>query len=448
LGRSHSAIGLATLRKDGFASLDAGATIGTILTRTLTGAGGPLRVNYRAVGGSLKVEVLDENNNVLPGYSQADCVALNSDSVDQTITWATHTDLPAGVTLLRLRFILQNASVFSFMAGDSAAFPQAPTITQQPASRTNVLGSVATFSIQAAGAPSPDYQWQKNETNLSDGGHYSGSTTATLTITGADNGDVASYRCLVTNISGSVTSSPATLTVKDATCLAIGNSDFENGFSLAGGGYIANGWSEWEAAPGVTIGYDETTITHGGGHAQRIRVWGVTNSTSGGVYQQLPATVGQPYTVSVWVYAADNSSACALGVDPAGGTNATSGVIWSSTTTNVSWVQKTLTGTATANHLTVFYKVASSDTNKRNGYFDDAMPASLTAPLQLVAQRNGEALVLTWPECPGARLEQADTLTAPVSWATATNQINVVGGQKTVTLTPSDNAGFFRLALE
>jgi hypothetical protein len=444
LGRSHSAIGLATLRKDGFASLDAGATIGTILTRTLTGVGGPLRVNYRAVGGSLKVEVLDENNNVLPGYSQADCVALNGDSVDQTITWAAHAELPAGVTLLRLRFILQNASVFSFMAGESAAFPQTPTITQQPASRTNAVGSVATFSIQAAGAPAPDYQWQKNEANLSDGGHYSGCTNATLTITGADNGDAASYRCLVTNIFGSATSSPATLTVEDATCLAIGNSDFENGFSLAGGGYIANDWTEWEAAPGVTIGYDETAITHGGMHSQRIRVWG-TNSTSGGVYQRLPMTVGQPYTVSVWVYAGDDLSACSLGVDPAGGTNATSGVIWSSATTNVSWVQKTLTGTATADHLTVFYKVASSDSNKRNGYFDDASPAGEAAPLQLLAQLNGNTLTLTWPQCPGARLERTESLAAPVSWTTDTNQVSTLGGRKSVTLSPQGGTACFRL---
>jgi hypothetical protein len=39
-------------------------------------------------------------------------------------------------------------------------------------------------------------------------------------------------------------------------------------------------------------------------------------------------------------------------------------------------------------------------------------------------------------------------LAAPVSWATATNQISVVGGQKSVTVKPMWNAGYFRLVLE
>ena len=43
--------------------------------------------------------------------------------------------------------------------------------------------------------------------------HYSGCATAALTITNADSGDTAAYRCVVTNPYGSATSSPATLTV-------------------------------------------------------------------------------------------------------------------------------------------------------------------------------------------------------------------------------------------
>jgi hypothetical protein len=114
----------------------------------------------------------------------------------------------------------------------------------------------------------------------------------------------------------------------------------------------------------------------------------------------------------------------------------------------VAWVQKTWAGTATANYLTVYYKVASSDNVKRNGYFDDATPGNSTTPLRLSVQLNGNDLTLTWPECPGARLERAGSLTVPMSWATVTNQVSTVGGQKSVTLTPTESAGFFRLALE
>ena len=42
---SRGAIGLATLRKDGFASLDAGEEPGIVTTRDLIHATGPLRIN-------------------------------------------------------------------------------------------------------------------------------------------------------------------------------------------------------------------------------------------------------------------------------------------------------------------------------------------------------------------------------------------------------------------
>jgi hypothetical protein len=230
-------------------------------------------------------------------------------------------------------------------------------------------------------------------------------------------------------------------------CVPIANSDLERGFTLAGGGYIATNWTEWEGVPGVTVGYDETAIVHGGAHSQRVRVGG-TNATSGGVYQRVPVIAGGVYTVGVWAYSADTASACSLGVDPAGGTNANSGVMWSSATTNVAWTQHMWTGIATANYLTIFYRVAAPDTVKRNGYFDDATPATASGPLQLLAQSDGTNLTLSWPECPGARLEQTDSLSSTPNWGTVPNEVSLIGGQKSVTLAPTETAGFFRLVLE
>ncbi len=234
----------------------------------------------------------------------------------------------------------------------------------------------------------------------------------------------------------------AVTTATASPCYGILNSDFEGGFSLAGGGYTGNNWTEWEAEPGVVIGYDETGITHGGGHSQRIRVWGGAGGTSGGVYQRIPVNAGIPYSISVWMYAEDSATACSLGVDPAGGTNAASGVVWSSTSTNVSWVQRTLAGTTIANYLTVFLKVASSDANKRNGYFDDAVPS--VQLLQLMVQGSGNNLVFTWPECPNALLQRTASLATP-TWTTVTNQAAVAGGQKSLTLMPTGDVGWFRL---
>ena len=211
---THAAIGLATLRKDGFASLNAGATAGTIMTKPLTGSGGALQVNYQAsVGGSLKVEVLDVNSNVLSGYSQADCVALTGDSVSQAVAWAAHAQLPTSPSAIRLRFVLQKASLYSFMAGDSALIGVPPAIMLRPRNQTVPWGGYTNFAVVAAGSNPFFYQWQKDSANLSDGGHYAGCTTPTLTITNADDNAAAGYRCVVTNAYGSVTSSPATLMV-------------------------------------------------------------------------------------------------------------------------------------------------------------------------------------------------------------------------------------------
>jgi len=94
----------------------------------------------------------------------------------------------------------------------------APSITQHPSPQAVCPGGTAQFSVTASGT-GLSYQWQKNAANLSDGGHYSGTTTPTLTISNASTADAADYRCVVTNAGGSVTSNPAALTLRAATAI-------------------------------------------------------------------------------------------------------------------------------------------------------------------------------------------------------------------------------------
>jgi len=112
----HAAIGLATLRKDGFASLDGGDNPGTVTTKRLQGLRGKLRVNCEAGAGLLQVEVLDADGGVLPGYKRMECNEPRGDGVDQVVTWHEHEELPAGDAPMRLRFHLKNASLYSFKA--------------------------------------------------------------------------------------------------------------------------------------------------------------------------------------------------------------------------------------------------------------------------------------------------------------------------------------------
>lgn len=92
----------------------------------------------------------------------------------------------------------------------------APAIDTPPADYAATVGDLVSFHVAASGAGELSYQWQKDGLNLSDGGNISGSTTATLTLTGVQLGDAGDYRVVVSNFAGSTTSSAAALTVSAA----------------------------------------------------------------------------------------------------------------------------------------------------------------------------------------------------------------------------------------
>jgi hypothetical protein len=83
-----------------------------------------------------------------------------------------------------------------------------PSITSQPQNQTVAVGATASFSVTATGNAPLMYQWQKSSTNIS------GATASTYTTPATVAGDDGSvFQVVVTNGSGSVTSSQAQLTV-------------------------------------------------------------------------------------------------------------------------------------------------------------------------------------------------------------------------------------------
>src|SRR5437773_227935 len=87
----------------------------------------------------------------------------------------------------------------------------AATITTQPANQTVTAGQTATFT-RASDLTAPlSYQWQKNGANLTGATSASYTTPATTT---ADSG--STFRVVVANTAGTVTSAAATLTVTAA----------------------------------------------------------------------------------------------------------------------------------------------------------------------------------------------------------------------------------------
>lgn len=88
-----------------------------------------------------------------------------------------------------------------------------PTVSAQPLSQTNLVGSNVTFTVSITGTPPFSYRWRKNGANLSDGSRISGSLTATLTLTNLQTTDAAQYSVMVTNEAGTIVSGGANLTV-------------------------------------------------------------------------------------------------------------------------------------------------------------------------------------------------------------------------------------------
>ena len=119
-----SGIGIAKWRLDGFVSLDADDSIGSLVTKPMIFSGNQLEINADAAGGSISIEIQDENGKTVDGYSLADCDPLNHDAVHHIVTWKGRAD----VTLLsgrdlRLRIEGKNAKLYAFQfigAGPSA----------------------------------------------------------------------------------------------------------------------------------------------------------------------------------------------------------------------------------------------------------------------------------------------------------------------------------------
>lgn len=134
--RVNAAIGLATLRLDGFCSLRAGDTEGWLISRRDPFRRPAVTINARTgTNGYVTAEILDRRNRVLAGFAKADCVAFRGDAVRHELRWRPAAFAAAQkLNDYKIRFWLKNAELFSYLPADLD--PKEPDIARLQQGKT------------------------------------------------------------------------------------------------------------------------------------------------------------------------------------------------------------------------------------------------------------------------------------------------------------------------
>jgi len=86
-----------------------------------------------------------------------------------------------------------------------------PAVLSQPLIQYFLPGEQVQLSVVVAGAPTINYQWQKETVNLTDSAHLSGSTNNILAINAAVPADAGNYLLVASNLCGLTFTQPITL---------------------------------------------------------------------------------------------------------------------------------------------------------------------------------------------------------------------------------------------
>jgi len=149
-------------------------------------------------------------------------------------------------------------NVFFTISGGTAT---APSITTQPASLTNLVGATPNFSVTTGGSTPLTYQWYYNTGTI-----LPNATNATLALTNVVASQAGTYFVIITNSVGSVTSTPAALTVWQApniTNQPVGVTVVAGGsasFSLTAGGIPAPTY-QWRLGSAAQSGATAATLS-------------------------------------------------------------------------------------------------------------------------------------------------------------------------------------------
>ena len=113
---TNASMGIARLRRDGFASMEAGPEGGELTTRPIRFTRGDLLfVNVNDPKGSLRAEIADADGAPIEGFTFADSAPLAIDSTRAMMTWKGDENLTALHNRpVRIRFKLTNGALYAF----------------------------------------------------------------------------------------------------------------------------------------------------------------------------------------------------------------------------------------------------------------------------------------------------------------------------------------------
>jgi hypothetical protein len=205
--------------------------------------------------------------------------------------------------------VVSNSYSVVTSAGASLAVND-PWITVQPTNQAVNPGATTSLQVAVIGTPTLTYQWYKDSSPLSDGGHISGSLTNKLTITSFSSADVGTYNVVVFNgLSSSTTSSNAVVGLTDPSITQQPQSVTNTYGTTATFQVTASGTApfkyQWHKA-GFGDLSDGGNIS--GSHTNKLTLTGVASS-DGGTYS---VTVSN--AIGAWV---DSSPAVLTVRDPA-----------------------------------------------------------------------------------------------------------------------------------
>ena len=120
--QGFSSTGLLTLRRDGFASMNAGSESATLTTRPVRFAGKHLFVNIDNPQGELRVEILSDEGKPIEPHTREKCVPLQCDSTIEPVRWAKGDDLSSlAGKAVRLKFYMTKSKLYAFWVSPKAS---------------------------------------------------------------------------------------------------------------------------------------------------------------------------------------------------------------------------------------------------------------------------------------------------------------------------------------